>query len=194
MWSAPELSPDEQIQRDRQQLERALQAADQTSVLELGHGVRHDVAAVFQQLFGTLRPLVVADVNTFTAAGKDVLDSLARGGCACADPYIFDQSELKADFRYVTALEQVLSECEALVPVAVGSGTINDLTKLAAHRSGRRYMAVATAASMDGYSSYGASITRDGFKQTMACKAPAGIVADIDILVSAPADMNSSGK
>ena len=38
--------------------------------------------------------------------------------------------------------------------------------KLAAHELGRPYMAVATAASMDGYTAFGASITRDGYKQT----------------------------
>jgi len=52
------------------------------------------------------------------------------------------------------------------IPVAVGSGTINDLVKLAAHQSGRSYLCVATAASMDGYTAFGASITHQGAKQT----------------------------
>ncbi|WP_284967203.1 iron-containing alcohol dehydrogenase, partial [Cutibacterium acnes] len=42
------------------------------------------------------------------------------------------------------------------VPIAVGSGTINDLTKLAAKDVGRRYAVVGTAASMDGYTGAGA--------------------------------------
>ena len=54
-------------------------------------------------------------------------------------------------------------------------------------------MVVATAASMDGYAAFGASITRDGFKQTMACPAPAAIVADLDILAAAPTPLTAAG-
>jgi len=78
-------------------------------------------------------------------------------------------------------------------PVAVGSGTINDLTKLAAHRLGRPYMAVATAASMDGYTAFGASITYRGSKQTFGCPAPRAVLADLDVIALAPPGMNASG-
>jgi glycerol-1-phosphate dehydrogenase [NAD(P)+] len=77
--------------------------------------------------------------------------------------------------------------------VAVGSGTINDLVKLSAHHCGRPYMSVATAASMDGYTAFGASITKDGYKQTMTCPAPTAVVADIDVIGNAPDGMNASG-
>jgi glycerol-1-phosphate dehydrogenase [NAD(P)+] len=43
-------------------------------------------------------------------------------------------------------------------------------------------MIAATAASMDGYTAFGAAITHDGFKQTFACPAPRAVVADLDIL------------
>ena len=81
----------------------------------------------------------------------------------------------------------------AAVPVAVGSGTINDLTKLAAHRTERPYMCVATAASMDGYTAYGASITYQGSKQTFLCPAPTAVVADLDVICAAPGEMNAWG-
>ena len=79
-------------------------------------------------------------------------------------------------------------------PIAVGSGTINDLVKLAAHRAGRpAYLCVATAASMDGYTAFGASITFQGAKQTFNCPAPRAVVADIDVIRLAPAEMTASG-
>ena len=56
--------------------------------------------------------------------------------------------------------------------MAVGSGSLNDIVKRAAHETGRPYLVVATAASMDGYTAFGAAITRDGYKQTMTCPAP----------------------
>src|SRR4029077_17844815 len=79
------------------------------------------------------------------------------------------------------------------IPIAVGSGTINDLTKLAAHHAGRSYLCVATAASMDGYTAFGASITYQGSKQTFDCPAPAAVIADLDIICAAPGDMNAWG-
>ena len=79
------------------------------------------------------------------------------------------------------------------IPIAVGSGTINDLTKLASFEAGRRYMCVATAASMDGYTAFGASITYKGAKQTFNCPAPQACLADIDIIKNAPREMTASG-
>ena len=52
---------------------------------------------------------------------------------------------------------------------------------------------MATAASVDGYTSFGASITKDGFKQTLTCPAPRAVVADLDVLAAAPAIMTASG-
>src|SRR5438132_281339 len=54
-------------------------------------------------------------------------------------------------------------------------------------------MTVATAASMDGYTAFGAAITKDGYKHTMTCPAPLAVLADLDVLRSAPARMTSSG-
>jgi glycerol-1-phosphate dehydrogenase [NAD(P)+] len=46
---------------------------------------------------------------------------------------------------------------------------------------------------MDGYTAFGAAITRDGHKQTMTCPAPRAVVADLEVLAGAPADMTASG-
>jgi glycerol-1-phosphate dehydrogenase [NAD(P)+] len=75
----------------------------------------------------------------------------------------------------------------------VGSGTINDLTKLSSSLVNRPYMSLATAASMDGYTAYGASITYKGSKQTFMCPAPTGVVADLNIVTRAPVHMNAAG-
>jgi glycerol-1-phosphate dehydrogenase [NAD(P)+] len=79
------------------------------------------------------------------------------------------------------------------VPVAVGSGTVNDLVKRSSEELGLRYMVVGTAASMDGYTSFGASITKDGMKQTLSCKAPLGCIVDSAVAAAAPAEMTASG-
>jgi len=108
------------------------------------------------------------------------------------DPFIFRGPDLHAEHRYVEELEGAFRTHKA-IPVAVGSGTINDLTKLASHRTDRPYMCVGTAASMDGYTAFGASITYQGAKQTFLCPAPVAVVADLDVICAAPGEMNAWG-
>ena len=79
------------------------------------------------------------------------------------------------------------------IPIAVGSGTVNDIVKRAAHECDRPYLCVGTAASMDGYTSFGASISKDGRKQTLTCPAPRAVLGDVQVLVKAPAWMTASG-
>lgn len=170
----------------------ALSAARDTRCLEIGEGILSQTPRLFQDLFGERAAVVVADPNTFTAAGRAVHETFQATRHATRDPFVFDSPDLHAEERFLLELEAALRQHDA-IPVAVGSGTINDLTKLAAHRAGRPYVCVATAASMDGYAAFGASITCAGSKQTFACPAPAGIIADLEVLRAAPGPMKSWG-
>jgi glycerol-1-phosphate dehydrogenase [NAD(P)+] len=173
-------------------LDRALRSARDTRQLKISRGARHDVAAVFGQLFGSAPSIVIADEHTFPAAGRDAQHALKAAGVACLEPLIFDAHGLYAEYSFVERIEKSLATNPA-IPIAVGSGSINDLTKLAAHRCGRQYLSMATAASMDGYTAFGASITFEGSKQTFDCPAPLGVVADLEIIAAAPEGLNASG-
>lgn len=173
-------------------LERALRAARETKYLAVAPGVRHQAAGVLAEFFAGTRGVVVADGNTFDAGGRDVFESLRAADLhAEAAPFVFGP-HVRAEYSCVDELLAALHAIDA-VPVAVGSGTLNDLVKLVAHRLGRPYMVMATAASMDGYTAYGASITRQGSKQTFDCPAPLAVLADLDVIALAPAAMNASG-
>jgi glycerol-1-phosphate dehydrogenase [NAD(P)+] len=179
------------FQEDQQLLAQALAAARDTRRLLVEHGARRQARAVFEAEFGAHRALVVADPNTFEAAGRDVVDSFACCPHAPAETHVFG-SDVYASYECVEDLTAHLRSVDAIA-VAVGSGTINDLTKLASHQVGRPYMVIATAASMDGYAAYGASITRHGAKTTFACPAPRAVIADLDVVTAAPAGLNASG-
>ena len=71
--------------------------------------------------------------------------------------------------------------------IDVAKGGEQDIVKRASHETDRPYMVVWTAASMDGYTSFGAAITKDGYKQTLSCPAPRAVLADLDVLTAAPA-------
>ncbi len=173
-------------------LATALARATDTKALRIGRGVLPAAVEVFREIFPGARPVVVADENTYRVAGGRLQTCFEDAGLNPDAPYIFTDADLHAEWRFVEMLDRVLAATDA-VPVAVGSGTINDLTKLSSFRNSKRYMTVATAASMDGYTAFGASITFQGAKQTFSCPAPAAVVADTEIIAGAPAEMTASG-
>ena len=170
----------------------ALSTARETRCLEIGLGVSAATPRIFRQQFGERPAVIVADLNTYRAAGQAVAAAFRAARHPMLEPFIFRVPDLYAEHSYVAELESALRNHTA-VPVAVGSGTINNLTKLASHRTNRPYMCVATAASVDGYTAFGASITYQGAKQTFLCPAPVAVVADLDVICAAPGDMNAWG-
>ena len=173
-------------------LNDALKVARETRSLDIGQSILGSVPRVFGQHFAQQQAVVIADKHTMPAAGKAIVEAFQSSGQPSLEPYVFADDDLYAEHRFVERLEAFLREHKA-VPVAVGSGTINDLVKLAAHRTRRQYVCVATAASMDGYTAYGASITWQGSKQTFDCPAPIAVVADLDVIARAPEEMKSWG-
>ena len=173
-------------------LRRAVAEADDTRAVEIGAGAIETVPSVFESMFGPRPAVIVADAKTWNVAGERTLGLLLHSGIQASEPIVLDDPDLHATYEAVTRVKSGLESVDS-IPVAVGSGTINDLAKRAAHEVGRPYMVVATAASMDGYTAFGASINYRGAKQTMFCPAPTAVVADSQILATAPPEMNAAG-
>ncbi len=87
--------------------------------------------------------------------------------------------------------EQVRGKADYLV--SVGSGVISDLTKYAAHILELPYHLIATAPSMNGYTSSMAALTDRGIKGTLLIKPASAIFADIGVLQNAPLPMIRAG-
>ncbi|MGH2816615.1 MAG: sn-glycerol-1-phosphate dehydrogenase, partial [Actinomycetota bacterium] len=176
-----------------ERIRAALAEATDTGQVVIGPGALGSVAEVVERSVGTGPVQVVADATTWRVAGEQVQAGLEAAGQATQAPYRFPpDSVVLATYDNVERVRDALAGHDA-VPVAVGSGSLNDIVKRAAHEAGRPYVVVATAASMDGYSAFGAAITRDGYKQTMTCPAPRAVVADLEVLAGAPPAMTASG-
>jgi glycerol-1-phosphate dehydrogenase [NAD(P)+] len=176
-----------------QRIEAALREATDTRIVNIGDSALASVPDIFLECFGDSPAVVVADGNTFRVAGGEIQRRLEGAGHTMMEPYVFPaEPPLYAEYSNVEKLRDSLREHNA-IPVAVGSGTINDIVKRSAHECERPYMCVATAASMDGYTAFGASIEKDGLKQTLSCPAPGAVVADLEVIVHAPEDMTASG-
>lgn len=176
----------------QERIETALERTTDTKALEIGKGALAESGRMFKKMFPGRKAVVVADLNTWRVAGQQVDKVIRQSGIIVEDPYIFTDKDLYAEWRFVEELHERLQTTDA-IPVAVGSGVINDLTKYVSHLLGRKYMCVGTAASMDGFTSYGASITKDGNKQTFDCPAPYAFVMDPVIAADAPKEMAASG-
>lgn len=173
-------------------INKALEHADTTKSVVIGSGVLASISKCLTDYFDGKPAFIVADTNTFSAAGKQVLQYLKSSEYPTIESFIFEGEGVYAEMDYVNRLQSRLLG-QDIAPVAVGSGTINDITKLAAGRCNLPYLSVATAGSMDGYTSFGASISYKGAKQTFECKAPLAVVADTNVIALASGAMNASG-
>lgn len=89
------------------------------------------------------------------------------------------------------ALEQIPDKCDYLI--AVGSGTIHDITRYCSYEKGIPFVSCPTAASVDGFCSSVAAMTWNGFKKTFTAVAPKIVIADLDIISKAPMFLTKSG-
>ena len=180
------------MQKDR--IASALSSVSDTKNFIIGAGCIENIPALFKKHFKDSKAVIVADENTFKAAGDRVNRILGDSGLEMQDPYIFPgEPVLLPDYRHIEKLKSFFSS-SCSVPVCVGSGTINDIVKRASYESGLKYIVAATAASVDGYSSFGASVLMDGYKKNLECAAPLAIVADTDILQETPKEMTAAGN
>ena len=155
-------------------------------------------SGVMQELPGILRDLgashifLVADNYTYEAAGRQVEQLLDQAGLAYHKRVFQTETPLVPnEYALGSVLAAMTSQDDMLL--AVGSGTLNDVTKYVSARTGIPYVIAATAPSMDGYASTVAPTILDGFKTTLPAVYPAAIVADVDILKDAPMPMLTAG-
>lgn len=137
---------------------------------------------------------IVADQNTFHAAGHQLCDDLTKEGIQ------FSLCLLQGnDFGQVSADESSIVQVMLEAPkdknpvIAVGTGTIHDIARFVSYKMDKPFISVPTAASVDGFTSAGAPLMVRGVKQTVQAVPPIAIFADVEILMRAPKELNAAG-
>lgn len=155
----------------------------------IGSGVVNQVPE-FVKKYGK-KPFVVADLNTYAAAGERVCTLLNEAAIPYGS-FIFKDTALEPDEHAVgAAFMHYDTSCDVIL--GVGSGVINDICKILSNTTGNPYIIVGTAPSMDGYASATSSMSRDGVKVSLNSRCADVIIGDTDILKTAPDHMLRSG-
>ncbi|MDR0426450.1 MAG: iron-containing alcohol dehydrogenase [Clostridiales bacterium] len=134
--------------------------------------------------FGRL--LVVADKNTLAAA-KGLMEALS--GFIVVSVVYPDKREP----YYEDVLDIARKAGEADGVLSVGTGTLNDICRLACKLAAAPFAVYATAPSMDGFASASAPIVKNGFKRSYDAVQPRVILADTAVLAAAPAHLKAAG-
>jgi len=135
---------------------------------------------------------IVADANTYKVAGE-ITEKALQGNGFDLKKYIFeDEEHLIPDEKAVgKLLIQITSDIDLIL--AIGSGTLNDLSKYLSYKLSIPYFIVVTAPSMDGYASTVSPLIVDDLKTTYEAISPRAIIADINIIKNAPMEMITAG-
>lgn len=149
----------------------------------VGKGILSQLPGLVKRV-GAKKVFVLADKNTYRAAGERVCRLLAEAGISYSK-YIIEEDMPEPDERTVgRVIMHFDTSCELVI--GVGSGVINDVSKILSNITKSMYYIVATAPSMDGYASATSSMSRDGLKISLPSKCADVILGDIDILKEAP--------
>lgn len=161
-----------------------------TRHIVLERGLLSRSGAVLRNTLPGDRWLLLADTTTWPLVGPVVAASLDQAGVATAQ-HIIETPAPVASASAVADLRQRLDRCQAII--ALGSGSLNDIAKMAAHQAQIPYAVLATAPSMNGYTSPIAALLVDGVKTTQPCNPPVACLADLDLLAQAPYRMLTAG-
>ena len=134
-----------------------------------------------------ISPLLICDTNSYKATEELMEDIYDR-----CQVLILDAENLEADERAVEIVENYMEEDIDLV-LAVGAGTIHDLSRYVAHQYRIPFVSVPTAASSDGFTSTVADMTWNGVKKMVKASAPIFVFADTDIFAKAPGRLAAAG-
>lgn len=140
---------------------------------------------------------LVADANTWAALGERVAAALRAQGLAVTPILLRPLGDAAGDLaadeaQIVQVLLPAVGQPER-VYLAVGAGTITDITRFASHRLGRPFISLPTAPSVDAYTSLNAPLVIRRLKETVNAQAPLAVFANLETLCRAPRAMVAAG-
>ncbi|MGG3741798.1 sn-glycerol-1-phosphate dehydrogenase [Paenibacillus chibensis] len=160
----------------------------------LEKGAIGQVASYLQDK-GYRKIILAADAHTYEACGR-LLEHKLQGSGVETDLCLIEPGtagDVVADGESILQLMLHVHPELTDALIAVGSGTIHDIVRFAGYKTGKPFISVPTAPSVDGFTSKGAPLIVRGAKKTFPASAPTAIFADLDILMQAPQRLVAAG-
>lgn len=158
----------------------------------LGAGLIARVADYINKRAFGKKCVLVTDNVLYPLFGQKVEQTLLNAGFSVTLCVIKREGKMEPDETAVgEILLSITHETDFLI--SVGSGSLTDATRINAMRCRLPFVCVATAPSMDGYTSAISPLLLRGVKIHRDAVCPDIIVCDLDILRTAPMDMVCSG-
>lgn len=158
--------------------------------VEIGSGLTKECGRILRREGFEPELLAVADRNT-AAASPGLFEALGSAGFRVSCRIYDDMRYARAE--QVREIRDVCVQTGARGVLSVGTGSLNDICRVASFRAGVPFAIFATAPSMDGFASNSAPIIDGCFKTSIYVRQPKVIVADTKILADSPAVLKSAG-
>lgn len=164
---------------------------DAVKALVVRQGALEEIPRLLKEM-DCHHPFLVMDLNTKAAAGDEVVRILEKAHIPLST-FVYETTSPVPPTEEELGKVVMRWDPEADGILAIGSGVINDLSKFVSRATGRHYILVLTAPSMDGMVSPTSSVDVDGLKVSLPSATAWAVVADLDVLADSPRHMIASG-
>ncbi len=153
-----------------------------------GHGAIEKTGEVFNKLTSSKSGIIVTGQTTVKLAGERVKDLLKSSGIETSIVITGQATE-----ENVEKVKEQTRKVDARVIIGIGGGSKIDIAKKSAFDLGLDFISIPTSASHDGVASPRATISKNGLSYSVEATMPAAIIADTEIIVTAPFRFLASG-
>ena len=157
------------------------------SILKVGKGALKNIGSYIKS--GGLEKAVIYFGNgLIDMFGEDVMESLKKSGVTVLEYRELDSIKIEDIVELAFSINN-----KAQIIVGLGGGKVIDAAKYAAYLRKLPFLSVPTSSSSDGFSSASASLTVNGRRASVPARMAYGIIADTDVIKSAPEKFLYSG-
>lgn len=157
------------------------------TILKVGKGALKNIGS-YIKAGGMEKAVIYFGNGLVDMFGCDVMASLKEAGVSVLEYRELDTIKIEDIVELAFAIDN-----KAQVIVGIGGGKVIDAAKYAAYLRKLPFISVPTSSSSDGFSSASASLTVEGKRTSVPAHMAYGIIADTEVIKSAPAKFLYSG-
>lgn len=157
------------------------------SILKVGKGALKEIGNSIRS-GGMNRAVIYFGNGLIDMFGRQVMESLKEAGVTVLEYRELDSIRIEDIVELAFCIDN-----KTQIIAGIGGGKVIDAAKYAAYLRRLPFLSVPTSASSDGFSSASASLTVNGRRNSVPARMAYGIIADTEIIRSAPEKFLYSG-